>query len=283
MRSIRVHTLVGVGLALSLSLIGCGGDGGGSDSGSLLDAPAATTDDAGSVVTDDTGPVSDHAVTIAFQHLVDGAPITIGSDTPYTNAAGNQFGVTRLSYFVSDVTLTTTGGRVISLPGAHYVDHDTAETTRIVLPAGTAAEELASVSFHMGLPPALNVTGAFSSPPESLMEWPVMMGGGYHHMKLEGRYLNAAMELFNYRVHSGALGGVDYSFPVVLDATGLSIGGHADVTLTVAMNLEEWFTGPNDWDLNDYFNAAMPGIMGNAAAQASLQENGAGVFTLVRP
>lgn len=290
MRSILVPTRSVLAL-LAMLFVGCGDpaetpDGGGpGDAGSEPDAAPVEPDAA--PVELDAGDLADAqpagaTVAIALEHLANGSAIVLGTDTPYVNAAGNHFGVTRLSYFVSDVTLTTTDGTTITAAGAHYVDHDTASTRLIELPVDAGALELASISFVMGLPPALNVTGAFSSPPESLMEWPVMMGGGYHYMKLEGRYIDAAGEPFNFMAHSGALRGTDYSFPVELDAHGVTIG-EGDVTLTVAMNVEEWFTNPNDWDLNDYFNATMHGIMGNAAAQASLQENGAGVFTLVTP
>jgi len=219
-------------------------------------------------------------VTIAFEHLVDGEAITIGTDTPYTNAAGNEFGVSLLRYFVSDVTLHFEGGATVTASGAHYVDHEDASTRSYELDADVPSGTLSSISFVMGLPPALNTTGAFPSEPESLMEWPEMMGGGYHFMQFEGRYINDASEPFHFRTHSGAFMGVDYSFEVELDAGGRPLPPNGDVTLTLQMNLEQWFTDPNDWDLNDYFNEAMPGIMGNAAAQASLQENGATVFSL---
>jgi len=228
------------------------------------DAPAGTT------------------VTIAFEHLVDGAPVTIGPDTPYTNAAGNEFGVSLVRYFISDVTLHLEGGATITAPGAHYVDHDDPTTRTYELDVDVPAETLSSISFVMGLPPELNVTGAFPTEPELLMEWPEMMGGGYHFMKFEGRFINDASEPFNFRAHTGAFEGVDYSFDVVLDAGNRRLP-EGEVTLTLEMNLEQWFTDPNDWDLNDYFTEAMPGIMGNAAAQASLQENGATVFSLGAP
>lgn len=227
----------------------------------------------------DPGVTAQTTVTIDFEHFVDGAPVTLGSETPYTNAAGNSFGVTLLRYFISDVVLHLEGGDTIAVPGAHYVDHDDPATRSYVLDVEVPAERLASVSFVMGLPPALNVSGAYSTGPEALMEWPEMMGGGYHFMKFEGRYINDASEPFNFRAHTGGLHDVDYSFDVVLDA-GNRLLPEGAATLTVVMNLEQWFTAPHEWDLNDYFTAAMPGIMANAAAQESLQDNGATVFSL---
>lgn len=262
---------LGTTLVAALAFGACGDD----DSHDDHPDASATVDGPG---TPDAGGGA--SVTIAFEHLVDGGPVTIGTDTPYTNAAGNAYGVTLVRYFISDVTLTYADASEHAAPGAHYVDHDLAETQAYLL-TGVPEGDLAAISFTMGLTPALNVTGAFSDPPESLMEWPQMMGGGYHHMKFEGRYINSASEPFAFKVHSGPLGGTDYSFPVELDATGRAIADGA--TLTVQMNLEEWFTNPNTWDLNDYFTADHPGIMGDAAAQASLKENGLGVFTLGAP
>jgi hypothetical protein len=228
----------------------------------------------------DTG-ADEASVTIAFEHLANGTPIVLGSETPYTNAAGNEFGTTRLSYFVSDLSLTLADGTEVTAPGAHYVDHETDETRAYALPVEVPTGELAQISFVMGLGPDLNVTGAFPSPPESLMEWPEMMGGGYHYMKFEGRYVDDADEPFNFMMHSGGLNGTDYSFEVVLDATGREVTDGA--TFTLEMNLEQWFEDPHTWDLNDYFNEAHRGIMGDADAQASLRDNGATVFSLGDP
>ncbi|MEI8256128.1 MAG: MbnP family protein [Deltaproteobacteria bacterium] len=221
-------------------------------------------------------------ITIAFAHTVHGVPLMLGTATPYTNAAGNSFGVTRVSYFVSNLTLNLRDGRSVSAPGAHYVDVDTPTTMRLAFPGDVPTGDLASISFVMGLPPALDVTGMFSSPPESLMEWPVMMGGGYHHMKFEGRYVNSAGQPYGFMAHSGGLDYVDYSFPVTLDAAGRTMTGSA-VTFTLQMDLAEWFTNPSTWDLNDYFNATHPGIMDDAVALASLRANGASVFSLGAP
>jgi hypothetical protein len=220
-------------------------------------------------------------VTIAFEHLANDMPIVLGSETPYTNAAGNEFGTTRLSYFVSALTLTLADGTEVTAPEAHYVDHETDETRTYVLPVAVPAGDLAQISFVMGLGPDFNVTGAFTSPPESLMEWPEMMGGGYHYMKFEGRYIDDSDEPFNFMTHSGGLNETDYSFDVVLDATGRQVTDGA--TFTLEMNVEQWFADTNTWDLNDYFNETHRGIMGDADAQASLMDNGSTVFSLGAP
>ncbi|MCC7109327.1 MAG: hypothetical protein IT382_08575 [Deltaproteobacteria bacterium] len=235
--------------------------------------------DAGQVPVDagdddpDTGPVSLHVV-----HRVDGAALELTDNgTPYTNAAGNQYQLSRLMYFVTDVTVTMADDSTLIAPGPHYIDQDDVASQTWQVGADVAPGALKSVSFTMGIPASQNTTGSLPNPPESLMEWPDSMGGGYHYMKLEGRYLNTAGELANLRAHTGPTDGSDYSFRVTLDATGRSIpeGG---ATLDVVMNIDEWFKNPHTWDFNSYFQIA--GIMDDATKQQELKENGADVFTL---
>lgn len=213
---------------------------------------------------------------VQLAHLVDGTAIELGTATPFTNAVGNQYGVTRLSYFLSNLTVTMADGTSLSAPGGRYIDHDTPESMAVALDGEVPAGALQSVTFVMGLPPELNESGAFPDAPESLMEWPEMMGGGYHFMKNEGKFVAESGDTESYATHSGGLDDVDYSFAVTLDASALALAEGAS-TLELVMNIDEWYTNPTDWDFNDYFPG---GIMHDADAQAILKANGADVFTL---
>lgn len=232
-------------------------------------------------------PTAPIPVTLRLDHRVSGAPLTeYVLDTPFTNAFGNAFGVTRLVYFLSDVTLTPeASGEPARLAGGHYVDHEQAatRTVELSLPGGT--EKVTTLTFTFGLPAASNVTGQFAQPPQSLMEWPETMGGGYHYMKFEGRYLDANNNLAPFKVHSGPAMGEDYSFPVTLDASALALAADAEGTrsLTLVMNLEQWFEGPNVWNLQEQFQPPTHGMMDSPAKQASLRENGGTVFALEVP
>lgn len=227
---------------------------------------------------DDAGSGTGGPVTVHFEHHVDGAALELSNDTtPYTSAAGNQFNVTRLMYFVTDMTLSMADGSTVKAAGPHYIDHEDAVSRDYSIAAEVPPGDVESISFVMGIPAAQNTSGSLPNPPESLMFWPDSMGGGYHYMKLEGRYLNTAGELANLRAHAGPTDGVDYSFPVTLDATGRSIP-EAGATFTVVMNIDQWFKEPHTWDFNDYFEIA--GIMDDPIKQAELKENGADVWTL---
>lgn len=258
--------------ALGLTCAGCG-----ADVSSAKDHGARGEGGAGGA------PPGGVSVTIQLEHRVGGLPLGESMvDTPFTNAAGNAFGVTRLVYFLSDVTLTPRGGAPAVAAGAHYVDHEEPATREIELSLEEGVSELASLTFTFGLPPEANVSGAFVTAPESLMEWPESMGGGYHYMKLEGFWSHGDGEVVPFKAHSGAAGGTDYSVAVELDAAGLVVEGDA-LHLRLIMNVEQWFEGPNLWDFRERFTPPMYGIMHDAAAQRSLQQNGATVFSLEVP
>lgn len=222
-------------------------------------------------------------VTLQLEHRVEGVRLDESvTETPFTNAAGNAFGVTRLVYFLSDVTLTPSAGAPAVAAGAHYVDHEEPATRELELFLEEGVNGLESLSFVIGLPPEANESGAFATAPESLMEWPESMGGGYHYMKLEGFWVDDDGGTAPFKAHSGAAGGTDFSVPVELDASAVALGGEA-VTLRLVMNIEQWFEAPNTWDFQEHFTPPMYGIMQNQASQRSLQENGATVFTLENP
>jgi hypothetical protein len=261
-------------IALCLAALGgagCAGRQAQPDTG-----PAPT--DAGSEQPDAGDTPGEGPVTIRFDHLVDGAPVDFTTtDTPYTSAAGNPYNLSRLMYFVTDVTVTMADDSTIVAAGPHYLDHEDDASRSYRIADEAAPGDVKSISFTMGIPAAQNTSGRFPNAPESLMEWPDSMGGGYHYMKLEGRYLDTNGQPANLRAHAGPTDGNDNSFAVTLDATGRSIGADG-ATFTVDMNLEQWFRDPNTLDFNTFFTSE--GIMGDQTRQTQLRENGADVFTL---
>ena len=116
-----------------------------------------------------------------------------------------------------------------------------------------------------------NTTGFFTNPPEVLMEWPVLMGGGYHMMKLEGRHDSSGV-LKSYRAHLGSLNGIPRHVEVTIP--NLSFTAENNLTLMLNMDIKKWFESPNTFDMND-----IESIMADSTKQAHLCQNGSDVFT----
>lgn len=106
------------------------------------------------------------------------------------------------------------------------------------------------------------------------------LGGGYHFMQFDGKYINtASVEApFNYHVISAidptnVNDAVDTSFTLNLGA--VTIGSNTNIT--IQMDVSEWFKNPNTWDLNEYDT----NLMGNYDVQLLMNQNGSSVFDLV--
>lgn len=225
-------------------------------------------------------------------HEVNGQPLKLNI-SGYTNAAGNEYIIAGLKYFISDVTLYGKGNLVKTLTqpkDIYYIDEEIPSTKEIffnnVIPAG----EYDSVSFVFGITGEKNISYRFVNPPENLMAWPDALGGGYHYMKLDGKWkdINAMLQPFNFHLGIGQLyHGTGYNtdsiyafvqnwFRVSLPGTAFTIRNGELKSLRLVMNISNWFTNPHDYNFN-YWGGA---VMQNQEAQQTIRENGWNVFSI---
>ncbi len=209
---------------------------------------------------------------MSFIHLVDDSPVQL-DQLIYKNALDQEFSIKTIKYFISEVKLYKEDNSVIELEDIHYVDVRLSETLNYVFTENIPEGNYAGISFIYGLTPEENISGRFTESPESLMEWPEPMGGGYHYMKLEGEYKTPNEENF-FNFHSGMLDGTPYEILVDLNNQPFTVSG-TSLDLKLNMEIQNWFQNPTDWD----FTYLGPAIMGNHEAQKTVQENGVDVFT----
>ena len=110
---------------------------------------------------------------------------------------------------------------------------------------------------------------------------PEMLGGGYHYMQFDGKFINSNSEEQGFNYH--AIRAVDNpgdnpTFPqdtfFKVDLGPVTIV--SDTEIEVKMNISEWFKNPNLWDLNQLNSVLMP----NSSAQIMMSENGRNVFSI---
>lgn len=211
-------------------------------------------------------------LTFKFAHKVDAADLE--RDTmKYLNAAHNIYSVVTCQYFVSNITVYKVGEAML-IDGSHYVD--AADATTLTYSPTMEFEEgvYDSISITIGLDTVKGATGAFVNAPESNMVWPVPMGGGFHYMKLEGKYDSAGVTN-NYKMHYGPTMGTPYFRTVTLPASSFTVG-EENLTVNLSMNINKWFESPNIYDF-DVYGAA---IMMNMGAQMVVKQNAADVFSV---
>ena len=232
---------------------------------------------------DDTvAPVN---VTMVFSHYWEGTSVTNSNfnSLNYTNDHGNLLSIERLRYLISDIEFTKTNGETILLEGYNLVDvtnhTNLSYTPNQKIPTGTYS----NVSFVFGFSNEKNTDGAYNDLNAASLNVPAMLGGGYHYMQLDGKFINSNDEAQGYNYH--AIRAVDNpgsnpTFPqdtfFRVDLGSITIGG--DVNINVAMHIEEWFKTPYSWDLNVYNQMLMP----NSEAQILMYDNGQNVFAFKR-
>lgn len=221
------------------------------------------------------------SINLTADYHVDGQAILLDT-LAYCNDAGNRFMINEIQWFISHIEIKNENNEWFPLDerGAiHYLEYKASETRPFLwqsMPQG----QYTAMRFTFGLNEADNTTGAFANPPESEMFWPEPLGGGYHYMKINGKWLTADNGLSPMCIHLGIGQNAQLTefhhnhFTVELPFER-PIGQH-DTSVTLSMNINNWFRNPHLYDLDEWGS----GIMQNQAAQQTLKENGCDVFSL---
>ncbi|MEM1339336.1 MAG: MbnP family protein [Bacteroidota bacterium] len=220
-------------------------------------------------------------VTLNFSHNWDGEEVTNAdfNTLKYTNANGEQMSIELLRYLISNITFKPLEAERIAIDGYNLVDvtnnSGLSMTINDDISAGTY-----EIAFTFGFDNEDNSDGAYLDLNSASWNVPMMLGGGYHYMQLEGKYLATDATEVGYQYH--AIRAVDITgdeprfqdtfFEVNLGTITIT----EDTTITVDMNIAEWFKNPNQWDLNVLGQQLMP----NFNAQVMMFENGQNVFQL---
>ena len=222
-------------------------------------------------------PRNDSGINIHFTHSVNGEnfeeldPSCCG--LPHKNAAGQDYSVMLLKYIISDIKLYRESGDHLTVKDMHFIDLDDSRSASINLDSDEY--EFVAISFTMGLKNENNSSYQYinyNNTFEGVMAWPEMMGGGYHYMKMEGKFDNDSTF---YNTHTGALAmsgmdRMDHSHDFFLDLNP----SNSSESLHISINMEI-----NNWYNNPVYTLVSDGIMGNMQAQMDLQANCHDVFS----
>ena len=211
----------------------------------------------------------------------------------YTNAAGNNYEVNQVMYFISDVTLHNSDGTsklIDEWKDINYVDIEIPSTLSWSVYDDIPAGSYNSISFTFGITEAKNITMMFVNPPEVNMMWPGVLGGGYHYMMLNGKWRDTANVIQGFAFHMG-IGQLYKSNVINTDSIYAFVQNYFNVNLPnssftiekdktreveIVMNIESWFETPHIYDHN-YWGG---GIMQTQPAMQMAKDNGVDVFTI---
>ena len=219
---------------------------------------------------DDDDP-NDGTFIIVANINIDGQPILLDS-MMYVNASNNTYSIARFKAAISRIHVHKEGTGEINLKDEHLID--ITDASSITIYEGTlAGGDYETIHFIFGLDENMNIPGAYPNLPFSNFEWPMMLGGGYHYMQLDGFY-NGSTGMDPYNTHAGPTNGnLNYSsfdFPVDFEIDG------GTTTATININLNNFYNGPNAWD----FSVVPTAIMPDQTWQVKLKENAQDVFSV---
>lgn len=225
--------------------------------------------------------ISQMNTTFNFTHNWDGTLVTNSNfnTIQYINANGEQMSIEKLRYLISKITFTKSTGENLILNGYNLVDV-TNNTNLSFTPVNTITSgNYSNVKFTFGFDNDDNYEN-YQDLNSASWSVPAMLGGGYHYMQLEGKFIDDTTTETGYAYH--AIRAVDNSggmqvfrdtfFEVNLGAVNIT----NNATFNIEMNIAEWFKNPNKWNLNILNNMLMP----NFDAQVLMFENGQNVFSL---
>ena len=243
-------------------------------------AMSACKKDSDDTPTGDT-QASSFSLTFFMKHLVSGDSLELDT-MKYTNAFGNLYKVENLKYLISNITLHKTDGSCVELTGYHYVDiHDPSTleyTPDIKAPIG----EYEKITFTMGFDEMDNITAAYQDLNALNWGWPMMLGGGYHFMKLEGKYNDTNGVPQNFATHYGTAREItptDTTFHLnhfTAELADAEFHVDAEVHIDINMDINNWYNGPPAWDFNVWNGPIMPIY----EAQVALRTQGYDVFSI---
>lgn len=244
-------------------------------------------------------PAESHSGSLSFyfEHII--GDINMPGSTPiiydslkYENAAGNPYLVNEIQYFISDVTLHKSDGAKVHIDAwkdIHYVDSDLPATWQWQMNDTIPIGQYDSITFTFGISEEKNQSLMFVNPPESNMFWPEFLGGGYHYLKLNGKWEDPEEIIRPYNFHMGIgqmydentgdiTAFVQNYFEVSLANTTFSVSPNESIAFAIVMNVDKWFEDPHAFDFN-YWGGD---IMQKQDAMQVAKENGLNVFTAIQ-
>ena len=118
------------------------------------------------------------------------------------------------------------------------------------------------------------------------MFWPEYLGGGYHYLKLNGKWVDESSELLPFNFHLGigqfyddegtVTGFIQNFFDITLQNSSFTLADGENKAIDLVMEVDNWFRTPHTYDHNTWGGD----IMQKQEAMALGCENGHDVFSV---
>ncbi|WP_206986519.1 MbnP family protein [Hymenobacter telluris] len=212
-----------------------------------------------------------------FENVAGSTAIQLNSTTPYTTAAGDQFTITTLRYYISNIKLKRADGTEFVQPDSYYLIDQGIESSRKFSIPNVPIGDYSGITFTVGVDSVRNVSGAQTgalSPGDMFWTW----NSGYIYTKLEGRSPQSSNLNGGIIFHIGGFKSPNNTIRTVSPAMNnnmIQVREGRTPEVHFKADVLKMFTGPNTIRF-----AASNNIMGGPDAVKVANNQAAGMFTL---
>ena len=205
------------------------------------------------------------AVKISFINTVKGTPVILDS-MEYTNPFNEPYTISRLKYYISNITLNAAQRHFTESDSYHLID--AGDTASLNFSFTAAANIYSSISFMVGIDSIKNVSGAQSGAldPTRGMFW--TWNSGYIMFKLEGN--STVSSIFNHKIeyHIGGFEGKDNVVQLITiplpSPLKLDAGKSSEIIITA--DLDQLWRGASELKIAETPVTMSPGILSKKIA-----------------
>ncbi|CAH0995829.1 hypothetical protein EMA8858_01957 [Emticicia aquatica] len=192
---------------------------------------------------EEIGPNDKNSISIEFDNRIGDQKLVLGT-TKATNVLGEDFTVTKLNYFVSNISLKNENGEVVNFLNDYFLIRQSDESSLVVTLKDVPAGNYTELSYVIGVDSLKSIsdvsqrTGVLdpASYGADNMYW--SWNSGYIFFKMEGKSAaipaNNMMGMTQYEFHIGGFGGRTATTPNNLKTFKFSLASSATVRKDIA-------------------------------------------------
>lgn len=221
-------------------------------------------------------PGNNTALTIQIDHVVNGSPLALGTQT-YTNLGTEVFSVNAFKYYFTNISLTNHHGDVIAVPDSYFLVDESKPLSRTIVISNLPEDDYTSISFIIGVDSHKNTSGAQTGALDPLngMFWD--WNSGYIMAKMEGSSPQSGNINKDLSFHIGGFSGANSGVRTIsLNLpTDLQVQINHHPKLTLSADLGKWFSSVNTLSF-----ATVYSVSSVNAVSKSIADNYATMFTV---
>jgi len=198
---------------------------------------------------------------INFLNTANGKPVVL-KDSVYTNPSGEQYNITKLKYYISNISLP---GNISLTDPDNYHLIDAARSTNFNIPVKEGKYK--SIRFLIGVDSIRNCSGAQEGALDPVNDMFWTWNTGYVMFKMEGNSSSSFSNKKRIEYHIGGYRfGNNVATVINLDFDEKEIGGNNPVEIFIEMNLDKYWASVNNLKISETPVCTLPGDLAKKIA-----------------